>query len=429
MDICEKLLSEQKNTILHSNVNLQRIAKRISRIAEIGMTSDGGSSRIAYYKEDRQAKEVLKGWMRDSGLHVSEDAAGNIIGRLEGSCAALSPVLSGSHLDTVRNGGHFDGVLGVIAALEVAESWKEAGFTPRRSFEVVAFADEEGNRFNASLTGSHLMMGELNSDKLQHYRDNDGLSFAEVLKSDNLDASRIHEAIRKPEDIHAFVELHIEQGKLLEEQNLPVGIVSGIAGPAWFEMQWLGESGHAGGTPMLKRHDALAGAAEWMHLMEQLCTKNSDTAVATVGRLEVSPGARTIIPGEVRLFVDIRDIHLESRDNLLNILIKEAKSIAAKRGLKVNIEPKIKVAPTLMSEKIMRYIKMSIEPLGISPFYLPSGAGHDSMVLGRHIPTGMIFVRCRGGISHNPKEWTTLADIATGYQVLKHTLEQLIMEN
>lgn len=411
------------------NINARRIATRLSAIAEIGQTKDGGSYRAGYSKEERQAKETIKQWMQLAGLYVYEDAAGNVFGRLNGTNPALSSVLCGSHADTVPHGGHFDGILGVISALEVAQSWHETSFIPLRSLEVAVFADEEGTRFHASLTGSSIMMGDLTNTSLQQYRDDQNLTFAQVLAADALSADNIHKAKRSPNEIFAFIELHIEQAKLLEQQNLPVGIVSGIAGPAWLELIWRGEAGHAGATPMPQRKDALAGAAEWLYTVEQLPVKFSKTSVATIGKFEVLPGGSNIIPGEVRLIADVRDIDLKSRDDLLDTMIKTAERIAAKRGLAVTIEEKMKIDPTLMSAQITAKIESSIKELGLLPYFLPSGAGHDAMVIGRHVPAGMIFVRCQNGTSHSPQEWVDLNDIVIGCQVLDNTLKQLVMQS
>ena len=242
-------------------------------------------------------------------------------------------VLVGSHVDTVPNGGHFDGTLGVITAIEVAQIWIETDFVPDRSLEVVIYSDEEGIRFNGGLTGSRIMMGEASSEFLRDEIDGQGISFAEALEADGLDIELLEMAVRKPEDIHAFVELHIEQGKVLEKQDNPVGIVTGIAGPVWLKIQWIGEAGHAGNTPMGHRFDALAAASEFMTKLEKLPGEYSDTAVATVGKIDVFPGGINVIPGRVELVVDIRDIYLESRDNLLAVIENLAMEIAERRGL------------------------------------------------------------------------------------------------
>jgi allantoate deiminase len=418
-------LTQEYNTETNMKMQMGRIASRIQALAEIGTTPDFGATRIAYSKEDRKAKELLKTWMQEAGLEIHEDAVGNVFGRLIGTKPELPIVLSGSHIDTVPNGGHFDGVVGVLSALEVAQMWLEQGFIPQRSLEIVAFADEEGSRFHASLTGSHFMMGELTLDSVKHYQDDNGHCFERVLKEDGLDLTNLGELVRKPEDINSFVELHIEQGQVLEKQGIPIGVVNGIAGPAWLEMKWYGSASHAGTTPMGMRSDALVGASECVMAIERLPSLFSKTAVATVGKLDVYPNGSNVIPGEVSLVADIRDIDLVSRDLLLDAIIQEAKSIAQKRGLKVRIEVKIKIKPTSMSPNLMNIVKRAIEHAGFPAFELSSGAGHDAMVIGRYIPTAMIFIRCREGISHNPAEWASLVDMAIGIQVLDETLKQL----
>lgn len=424
MTVYEKLMCEAAGTQI-IGINQQRMAARLSAIADIGLTPEGGSHRPGYSHENRLAKNLVAAWMNEAGLTVHEDPAGNLFGRLAGNNPLLPSVLCGSHIDTVPNGGHFDGVLGVISALEVASCWQETAYRPQRSIEFVVFADEEGTRFNASLTGSRLMMGELSFTDLTSYHDTDGQTAAAVLQEDGLDVSRLAEARRNPSDFYAHIELHIEQGKVLEQRGLPVGIVNGIAGPAWVQFEWRGEAGHAGATPMNQRRDPLAGAAAWLHAVEQMPARISNTAVATVGKLEVFPGGPNVIPGLVRLIVDIRDICLESRDQLLEAVINEAREIAGKRHLELSVEMKMQVAPTAMADSIMKTISAAVEATGETPFYLPSSAGHDSMVIGRYVPTGMIFVRCRAGISHSPNEWVSLADMATGCRVLKYTLEEL----
>jgi len=420
MNLFAKLTESYDN-----KTNLDRLASRFHALSEIGATPDFGATRVAYSPEDRQAKELLKGWMREAGLRVREDAVGNVFGLLEGSRPELPIVLAGSHIDTVPNGGHFDGVAGVLTALEVAQRWKEQGYAPIRGLEIAAFADEEGSRFHASLTGSHFMMGELDLEAVKHYRDDNGLSFEEVLRADGLDAARAHEAARKPDELHGYVELHIEQGQVLEKRGLPVGIVNGIAGPAWLDMRWTGRASHAGTTPMGMRSDALAGAGEFVAVLDSLPEAFSPTAVATVGKFDVYPNGSNVIPGEVKLVVDVRDIDLGSRDRLIDEIVRVAQEIAARRGLQVSCDVNIKIDPTPMSPLLMACIRQAVEREGLPAFELTSGAGHDAMVIGRRVPTGMIFVRCLEGISHNPAEWASLSDLAVGLRVLDDTLKQL----
>ncbi|TBL77301.1 Zn-dependent hydrolase [Paenibacillus thalictri] len=425
MQVYEKLMQGSR---LDTDLRMERVAQRIQALSEIGTTPGQGATRIGYSPEDRTAKELLKSWMREAGLNVREDAVGNLFGTYAGTEPQLPSVLSGSHIDTVPNGGHFDGVVGVISALEVAASWFEQGFVPRRSLEVAAFADEEGSRFHASLTGSHFLMGELDLQSVAHYRDDEGRSFDQVLREHGLDPAESEEAARDPQTIHAFVEVHIEQGEVLEKRQLPVGVVSGIAGPAWLEIKWRGKAAHAGTTPMGMRLDALIGASECIVAIEKLPALYSPTAVATVGKMDISPNGSNVVPGEVSFIVDVRDIDLDSRDKLIEAILHEAGAIAARRGLDVTSELKIRIAPTSMSPRLIGIVEEAIEQTGCPPFKLTSGAGHDAMVIGRHVPTVMIFVRCLEGISHNPKEWAALDDIAVGVQVLDATLRRLANE-
>ncbi|BBI33302.1 Zn-dependent hydrolase [Cohnella abietis] len=424
MEIYNRLLQQYGK---EANAGLDRFARRIQALAEIGMTSDLGSSRIAYSQEDRQAKELLKAWMKEAGLEVREDPVGNVIGTLLGANPEIPSVMSGSHIDTVPNGGHFDGVVGVLSALEVAQRWSEQGFVPQRSLEVVAFSDEEGSRFHASLTGSHFMTGQLNLDSVKHYQDDEGRSFEQVLQEHGLDATKAEESVRKPEDIYAFIEMHIEQGQVLEKQEIPIGIVNGIAGPAWIDMKWGGRAAHAGATPMgLLRSDALVAASECVMAIEKLPSLHSRTAVATVGKLNVYPNGSNVIPSEVSMVVDVRDIHLDRRDQLLDAIIQEAESIALRRGVQFQSEVNIKVDPTSMDPALMDVVQGAIEKADLPVFNLTSGAGHDAMVIGRQIPTAMIFIRCLEGISHNPLEWASLEDLELGILVLDDTLRQLV---
>jgi allantoate deiminase len=423
MNLYEKLILESSPD---TQIQASRIARRIQALSEIGATPEHGATRIGYSPDDRTAKELLKTWMREAGLLVREDAVGNVFGTYSGSQPELPLVLSGSHIDTVPNGGHFDGVVGVLSALEVAESWVEQGYVPTRSLEVAAFADEEGSRFHASLTGSHFLMGELTLESVAHYRDDEGRGFEQVLQEHGLDPAAAEQAACSPQTIHAFIEMHIEQGEVLEKQGLPVGVVEGIAGPAWLEIKWCGKAAHAGTTPMGMRFDALAGASECLLAIERLPSMFSPTAVATVGKMNISPNGSNVVPGEVSFIVDVRDINLSSRDLLIEAILQESKVIAAKRGLTVESELRIKIDPTAMSSRLMGMVEIAIEQAGYPVFKLSSGAGHDAMVIGRHIPTVMIFIRCLDGVSHNPKEWASLDDIAAGIQVLNETLKQLV---
>ncbi|KAB7707173.1 hydantoinase/carbamoylase family amidase [Bacillus aerolatus] len=406
-----------------SGVSGKRLASRISDISEIGRTEEGGSHRIGFSKEEKQAKQLVMKWMTEAGLEVKEDGAGNVFGRLEGRDKQLSALLSGSHADTVPNGGHFDGILGVLVALEVAEAWKETGYIPEYPYEVVIFSDEEGARFNDGFTGSRSMTGIVDMEKQKKLIDYEGNSFEKVLNQVDLTSEQFFSAKRDLKEIEAFIEVHIEQGILLEKSDIPVGIVSGIAGPSWLEITYRGTAGHAGNTPMNHRNDALVAAGELVCHIPSLPMKVSSTAVATVGKMEVKPNGINVIPGEVTLFVDIRDIYEHTRDELIKLVINAAEDISKKHKIESEYNEVLKIEPVPIKEKMMEKLKRSIEAKGIEPFFLPSGAGHDSMILGRFIPTAMLFVQSKDGISHNPLEWSSLNDCVHSVHVLKHFLE------
>lgn len=422
----EKQLLEKYDPLLdHSGVKGERLALRLSHIAKIGLTSEMGSSRIGYSDEERQAKELVGEWMKEAGLKVREDAAGNVIGRLNGKQNELPAIMSGSHVDSVPNGGHFDGVLGVLTALEVVEAWKELNYEPIRPFEVVIFSDEEGSRFNTGLTGSKAMMDEVELNSLMSLRDHEGVSFEEVLERNGLSAARFLNSTRNFNELAAFIEVHIEQGKQLEKNDKPVGIVTGIAGLYGLEVSFKGLADHAGNTPMNDRRDALVAASEFILNIRSLPEQVSSSAVATVGRLQVHPNGTNVIPGEVKLSVDIRDIYQDSLDELVSLIIKEAEEVSVKHMVGVKWTETLKVDAVPIQKDMQKMQAESLEQNQICPTYIPSGAGHDAMIMGRHMPIAMFFVRSEGGISHNPEEWSSLNDCVTGVHVLKNFLEKL----
>lgn len=422
----EKLMSGYDESLNHSGINGKRVASRLSALAEIGLTKEGGSNRVSFSKEEREAKELVKSWMREAGLTVVEDGAGNVFGKQEGK-KEVPAVLSGSHVDSVPNGGHFDGPLGVLAALEVAEAWKELNYQPEKPYEVVIFTDEEGARFNGGLSGSRALVGEFDLEQEIKQKDSTGKSFKEVVEEDGLSPEGFLKAKRDCSTIDSYVEVHIEQGKQLEKQNLPVGVVTGIAGPCWLNVTFTGVAGHAGNTPMNDRYDALPAASEFVLQVQKLPASVSSTAVATVGKLQVFPNGVNVIPGEVRLTVDARDIKKEPRDQLVEYIKKAAAEIAQKTELHVAIEETVKSSPVPIEEDLQQKAGQAVEEvLGRKPCYLPSGAGHDAMVIGQYIPMAMLFTRSKEGISHNPAEWSSLNDCVQTIHVLKKLLENLM---
>jgi len=420
----EKLLETYDESLNIDGICGERVAKRLHEIAQIGLTKDGGSNRPGFSKEELQAKQLVMKWMEEAGLTVVVDGAGNVFGRLAGKNDHKKAIISGSHVDSVPNGGHFDGVLGVVAALEVAEAWKETGYVPERPYEVVIFSDEEGARFNSGLLGSKAAVGAVSLDELLTFTDFQNVPFKEVLEKVGLDANEFVRSARDYSNDELYIEVHIEQGKRLEKNNLPCGIVSGIAGPYWIECTITGAAGHAGNTPMNDRRDALVAASEFIQAIHHIPEQISDSAVATVGKLEVNPNGINIIPGEVQLTIDTRDI-TRSNQEALGARIKEVGTeIRTKYGVDITFSDKAKVPPLEIRSEYIDELKEVFHELNIDPMLIPSGAGHDAMVIGEKIPSLMIFVQSKDGISHRPDEWSELNDCVQAIHVLKKFIEK-----
>lgn len=423
------LLENMDATLNRSGVSGTRLAFRLAELAKIGLTEENGSYRIGYSLEEKAAKELVANWMEEAGLKVRTDSAGNVFGRLAGRQDHMPSILSGSHVDSVPNGGHFDGPLGVLAALEVAEAWKETGYQPEFPYEVVIFSDEEGARFNGGLTGSRAVVGDIDMEKQVTLMDLNGDDFTTVIKNYGLAAESFTDASRDLATIKAYIEVHIEQGKVLEKANVPVGVVTGIAGPLWLKISIIGEAGHAGNTPMIGRKDALVAAGEFIAAIPLLPSTVSDSAVATIGKVEVHPNGVNVIPGKVDLYVDVRDIYTDTVEQLVEAILAKAKEITQKYEITFDYEQTLKVDPFLVKETLIETLTKAVEKEGIKPVYLPSGAGHDAMILGRYIPTAMIFARSKNGVSHNPLEWTSLSDCLHAVHVLKNAIEKLNENN
>jgi allantoate deiminase len=400
-----------------------RLWRRIEKLGGIGRTETGGVARLSFTEEERAAKNLVSGWMERAGLTVREDAVGNLIGRREGTDPDAPPVLIGSHVDSVYDGGDFDGPLGVIAGIEVLQSMQDEGVQTTHPIEVVAFTDEEGARFSFGMIGSRAMASILSEEQLQN-TDAGGTSIAEAMREAGLDPQRIGDAARADGAIEAYVELHIEQGKVLEGEDLPVGVVTGIAGPAWFRMTFEGETGHAGTSPMNGRRDALAAAAEVMGVIEREAAETG-SSVGTVGQLGAEPGGINIIPGRVTLSLDLRDIDEATRDGVEERIMDRAGEICDRRGIALDVEVLQRLAPAPCSDLVREAATAACEELGLRARLLPSGAGHDGMNLAAVAPFGMIFVRSKDGISHNPAEWSSREDCALGTEVLYRTVLRL----
>jgi allantoate deiminase len=406
----------------------ERLWRRISALGEIGRQEGGGVTRLSFTEEERAAKELVASYMEEAALSVYEDAVGNLFGRREGKDPDSPTVLIGSHVDSVYNGGNFDGPLGVLAGIEVLQTMHEQGIQTDHPIEVVAFTDEEGTRFSYGMIGSRALAGKLTPEDLKTYEDRDGLSIAEAMRAYGLDPEKIGDAARPEGSIEAYVELHVEQGRVLESEDLPAGVVTGIAGAVWLRFILEGETGHAGATPMNLRRDALAAAAEIMGLIEAEAAETG-TAVGTVGQLDLEPGGINIIPGKVRFSLDLRDIDEGVRDRVEGRIMEGARGVCRRRGVSLEIETLQRLAPAPCSELVRAAAERAFERLGIRPHALPSGAGHDGMQLTDLCPMGMVFVRSKNGVSHSPDEWSSQEDCAAGAEVLYHTVRELAGES
>lgn len=420
--VYEDLLKAYNQQLDHSGVRGERLASRLHALSKIGYTEPGGVKRPGFSAEEKQAKELAISWMEEAGFAVAHDGAGNIIGSLAGKKEGPA-IASGSHLDSVPNGGNFDGPLGVLSALEVAEAWKETGYVPDKPYELIIFSDEEGSRFNSGLTGSRAMTGDINETEIAQLRDYDGQNLQHVLEAYGSSLPAFKGAVRDLSELELFVEVHIEQGKKLEQAGEPVGIVSGIAGPAWMEVAFSGQAGHAGNTPMIGRTDSLVAAGEFVSRLPALPKEISESAVATVGKLDVSPNGINVIPERVVLHVDARDIEKEPRDTLVENIRNLAEEVAGKHGVSVAMQQNTGITPVPIAQELQEELAHALKEQGIEPLRIPSGAGHDAMILGRHLPVAMLFVRSEEGISHNPKEWSSLSDCVQGIHALKTFIE------
>jgi len=386
----------------------------------------GRLTRLTWGPAWREAVGLVRGWMEEAGLLTRLDAVGNLVGRREGRRPGAPALLLGSRLDTVIDAGRFDGVLGVLLALAVVEELQARGRRPAFALEVVAFADEEGVRFPCALTGSRAMAGTLDPAVLG-LTDRDGTTLAEALRACGFDPDGLAACARRPGEILGFLEAHIEQGPVLEQEGVALGLVRAIAGATRLEVQVEGRAGHAGTVPMRLRRDALAGAAEMVLAVERLA-RGTEELVATVGRLEVLPGAVNTIPGRVRFTIDLRSPEDGERTRVLADLEARLEEIACGRGLALQVVTTHEARAVRSDPKLLDALARAQARLGLPERRLVSGAGHDAMAIAAIAPVAMLFVRCRGGISHDPAEYAAPADIEAALAVLVETLVLLSEE-
>jgi allantoate deiminase len=371
-------------------------------------------TRLFLSDAHRRAAQAFIGWCGETGLEARIDAAGNVVARYEGKRAGAPAVMLGSHIDTVRDAGRYDGNYGALAALAVVEALAERGERLDHAIEIVAFGDEEGVRFRTTLTGSRALAGTYPEDALDQ-RDSSGVSMREALKAFGGDPERAG-SIRRT-GVAAFVEAHIEQGPILEADGLPLGVVTAINGATRLEVGVDGVAGHAGATPMRLRRDALTAAAEMALAIEARARGEADL-VATVGRFDVWPDATNVIPGHVQFSIDVRSPDDARRAAALADLEARITAIAASRDVRISIAKPHDANAFACDPSIIADLKKAVEAIGVPPRLLPSGAGHDTMAMGKLCPAGMLFVRCKGGVSHNPLESITVEDCALGLKAL-----------
>lgn len=407
-------------------INAARLQAHFEAMSLIGKIGETGTCRPTMTSLEKEAFQLAAGWMQDAGMQTKIDAFGNLIGRLEGKNPSLPVLMMGSHLDSQPYGGRFDGVAGVLCAIEVLQAMKEDGIHPERSIHVISFADEEGWRFNKGLFGSRGILGKLEPGELDR-TDKDGITREQALRDFGGDPARFSESEYQPGSIHCFLELHIEQGPILDWSNKPIGVVSGISGPLWLTVKLKGMAGHAGSVPMAMRRDAMVGAAEIVVALNKIATQVPGApTVGTVGTMQVFPASRNIIPEEVTFTVDLRDIDLDRRNRYEKQLRDEMAAIAAKHQLSISISEDTNSAPRYCADWIKAIIHEECNKRNLDAPELMSGPFHDAMALSYACDYGMIFVRCKDGISHNPLEYSSYEDLALGADVLYGTVQQVL---
>ncbi|TDF38681.1 Zn-dependent hydrolase [Alteromonadaceae bacterium M269] len=398
-----------------------RMQSRIEKLSEYGRNSDGGVDRVAYSKADIEGRVYIMSLMRSQGLeNIRIDVGGNIIGRRSGSDPNAKPIMVGSHIDSVPGGGNYDGDVGVIANLEVIDLMNASNIRTKSPVDVVVFSNEEGG-----LVGSLAMTGKLKPETLD-VMSHSGLTIGEGTRAIGGDPDNILDDAIAPGILKAFIELHIEQGAFLDEEDIDIGVVEGIVGINWWDITIQGVANHGGTTPMNRRQDAMVAAAHLTLAINEIANELEGRQVATVGRIQAFPGAPNVIPGKVVMSLEVRDLEQEKMDRVFSLVEARAKDIARKTGTTINFEF-IDVAshPAPTDKRMRSIIAKAAKEAGYSYKLMPSGAGHDAQDMVSIAPTGMIFVPSKGGISHSPKEYTSPDEMAKGADVLLRAILEI----
>jgi ureidoglycolate amidohydrolase len=406
-------------------INRERLVDDLETLASFSDDTPPGISRLVFAEADQRSRIWLKAQCSDASLAVREDAVGNMFARWVGARPQLAAIGTGSHIDAIPHSGKFDGTVGVLGGLEAIRTLQQSGFQPQRSIELLLFTSEEPTRFGLGCLGSRMLSGGLNSDADARLKDGDGNTLAQLRAAAGFQGSL--DQVRLPDGYYAaFVELHIEQGPLLEKEGLPVGIVTSIAAPAALRISIEGEGGHAGGVLMPDRKDAFCGAAEIVLAVEERAraTGSIDTC-GTVGKCQIYPGAVNSIPSRVEMDVDIRDTDEQRRNRVLREIEQACAQVAARRRLQVRVTPINADAPATCSPRVINAMVEAAEENGLPYKKMVSRAYHDSLFMSRIAPVGMVFIPCRGGVSHRPDEYSAPQEIETGAKVLASTLAKL----
>lgn len=401
---------------------MRRFQETMKTLNQFGY-SPLGMNRLAYSKPEQKAVQYMVNILESEGLDVQIDAIGNVIARRAGMDPSLPAVACGSHIDTVYNGGQYDGTIGVLAGLEVMRQLNEEQIETEHPIELIIFACEESSRFGVATIGSKAMTGKVQKEAIATLVDRDGITFTEALANVDLDMTKLSKAKRATTSLKVFYELHVEQGPVLEKEQKQIGIVTGIAAPTRFEIVIQGRESHSGSTPMWLRRDAFLGAAELALYVEQLARMEArNGTVGTVGDCTILPGAMNVVPGQATLLVDIRSIFMQSKQKVVEKLHEGIKEIAERRQLDIDVKMLCDEKPVKMNVHVIQSIKNSCQHLGLRYVEMPSGAGHDAMNMADTFPTGMIFIPSKDGLSHHKDEYTSTGEIASGIALLKKEL-------
>jgi beta-ureidopropionase / N-carbamoyl-L-amino-acid hydrolase len=413
-------------------INKRRLLRDLNAVSRIGLGDNGSVTRLVFSIKELRSRQLLIHLMRQAGLKIHIDRIGNIFGRVNGMESKAPAILAGSHLDTVLHGGKFDGTMGVIGALEAVRTLIENKVPLASPVEVVCFVGEESSRFGYSTLGSSLLAGEVHSKDLSNAVDAQGTKLADILSSMGIYRDNLKSLKRDPSTVKAYLELHIEQGPILEAKKKPIGVVTSIAAPTRFKVIFTGQADHSGTTPMEMRKDALVAGAELITAVEKMCRRFSSMdkgrVVGTVGAMKIEPGVINAIPGRTELAVDIRSISADAKKRVVQLVKRRINDIARQRNIAVEILPIREENPVPLDTGLIRLLIDCCENREVAYEVMPSGAGHDAMQVAKITRAGMLFIPSKRGISHSPLEWSDPEDICLGTQLLLDAIVRIANE-